>query len=385
MPVISHAEVIRFLEDMMPLDLCESWDNSGLQIGSGRRRLTGILLCLDVTPAVIERAREAGVSFIFAHHPLLFKPLKSVSIDRYPGNVLAAAAAADLTVYAAHTNLDLVPGGVNDALADTLGLLNVQVLQQTRVVASFKLVTFVPPDHLNEVADALFTAGAGVIDNYSRCSFSTPGIGTFLPSAAAAPFSGTVGEINEEEEMRLEVVVDECQLDGVLQALHRTHPYETPAYDLLPRANREGVIGFGRVGDLPGSLTAVEIIDLVKERLRVDSVRLIGMSAGAGDGGDVGAAARAWRVAVCGGSGFGFYPDALRAGVDVYVTGDVRYHEAREAELAGLPVIDAGHFATERPVLPVMAEEFRRFLKRNDADGLPVICDEHETEPWDCR
>jgi dinuclear metal center YbgI/SA1388 family protein len=384
MLVISHAEVIHFLEDMMPLDLCESWDNSGLQIGSGRRRLSGILLCLDVTPAVIERAREAGVSFIFAHHPLLFKPLKSVHVDRYPGNVLAAAAAAELTIYTAHTNLDLVPGGVNDALADALGLMNVRFLQQTRAVANFKLVTFVPPGHLDEVADALFTAGAGVIDNYSRCSFSTPGIGTFLPSAAAAPFSGTVGEVNEEEEMRLEVVVDEYQLDDVLQALCRTHPYETPAYDLLPRANRDRVIGFGRVGDLPGTLTAVELIGLVKERLRVDTVRLIGMSAGAGDG-DEGTAARAWKVAVCGGSGFGFYRDALRAGVDVYVTGDVRYHEAREAELAGLPVIDAGHFATERPVLPVMAEEFRRFLKRNDADGLPVICDEHETEPWECR
>ncbi|MBN2232474.1 MAG: Nif3-like dinuclear metal center hexameric protein [Deltaproteobacteria bacterium] len=384
MPVISHADVIRFLEELMPLDLCESWDNSGLQIGSGRRELTGVLLCLDVTPAVLDRARQAGASFIFAHHPLLFRPLKSVSTDRYPGNVLAAAVAADLTVYAAHTNLDLVPGGVNDALADALGLVNTRVLQRTRAVESFKLVTFVPPDHLDEVSDALFTAGAGVIDSYSRCSFSTPGIGTFFPAADAAPFIGAAGEANEEEEMRLELVVDEYQVEDVLQALHRTHPYETPAYDLLPRANRDRFVGFGRVGEVPGTLTPAALVDLVKERLGVDSVRLIGMPAGAGNG-DEGAAARSWKAAVCGGSGFGFYGDALRSGVDVYITGDVKYHEAREAELAGLPVIDAGHFATERPVLPVMAEEFRRFLKRNDADGLPVICDEHEADPWLCR
>jgi dinuclear metal center YbgI/SA1388 family protein len=368
--MISQREFIDYIEDLVPLACSEEWDNCGLQVGDPRLPLRGIMLCLDATAAVVRAAGEKGANFVFAHHPLLFTPLRTVRVDRYPADVVREALVSGISIYAAHTNLDVVPGGVNDVLAKRLGLENCEVLSRTGEIAVYKLVVFVPSASRDEVAGALFEAGAGSIGPYRGCSFSTPGTGTFCPSSAAAPFCGTVGKMNEVDEFRLEVRVEKDRLGPVVDALVKVHPYETPAFDLYPLENAGRTIGLGRVGELPEVLDLPAVVRLVKETLSISRVRVAG---GRED-------AKVKRLALCGGSGFSLYQAAVEAGADLFLTGDLKYHDARLVEAAGLPVVDAGHFATEAPVLEALRDEFCRYLGRCGGRAAVHIY-EQETDP----
>ena len=376
--MISQRDFISFVEDRIPLAYSEDWDNCGLQVGDPNRPLQGILLCLDVTEEVVVAARERGANFIFAHHPLLFSPLSTIRVDQYPGMVIRRALVAEISVYAAHTNLDVVSGGVNDVLAGRLGLRNCKVLSRTGEMAAYKLAVFVPEDSREEVTDAMFAAGAGNIDHYSSCSFSVFGTGTFCPSTEAVPYYGSVGELNEVDEFKLEVRVEEAQLGSVVAALLDAHPYETPAFDVYPLKNGGRPFGLGRVGELPEELPLVNVIDLVKEKLSLSRVRVLG----AGKRVDGENSTPVKRLALCGGSGFSLYRDAVAAKADLFLTGDLKYHDARLVEATGLPVVDAGHFATEIPILEALKDEFRLYLHRHNSEQIEVSIYEQETDPF---
>ncbi|MBN2332535.1 MAG: Nif3-like dinuclear metal center hexameric protein [Deltaproteobacteria bacterium] len=374
----THGELISFIEELVPLRYSEAWDNCGLQLGDPHWPLKGILLALDVTPEVVAMAQELGANFIFSHHPLLLTPVKTIRADQFPGTVVQAALTNGISVYAAHTNLDVIPGGVNDVLADLLGLINCKVLSPTSEVARYKLVVFVPPENLEEVSDAVFAAGAGKINHYSRCSFAGAGTGTFYPMAEATPYYGEVEEMNEVEEFRLEVSVEEYELGQVIAALLDAHPYESPAFDVYALEQTGEALGLGRLGEFPHAMSLGAAVGLIKGKLALAGVRVIGAGAPGGERQE----GQVKRIAVCGGSGFSLYQSAVAAGVDLYVTGDVKYHDARLVEAMGVPVVDAGHYATEVPVLTVMQEEFRRFLRRRDDGQIKVDVCARESDPF---
>lgn len=376
--MISQRDFISFVEERIPLVYSEDWDNCGLQVGDPNLPLKGILLCLDVTEEVLAAAREKGANFIFAHHPLLFTPLNNLKVDQYPAAVIRAALVDDVSIYAAHTNLDVVPGGVNDVLSERLGLRNCKVLSRTGEIAAYKLAVFVPVDSREEVAAAMFAAGAGKIDHYSNCSFSIPGTGTFYPASEAVPYYGSVGEFTEVDEFKLEVRVEETQLASVITALMDVHPYETPAFDLYPLKNGGLSLGLGRVGELPDGLNLGAVVDLIKEKLFLSQVRVVG--AGARVNGANTKPVK--RLALCGGSGFSLYRDAVAAGADLFLTGDLKYHDARLVEMTGLPVVDAGHFATEVPILETLKDEFCLYLQHHDGKEVKVHIYERETDPF---
>ena len=369
--MISQQNFISYIEERIPLSYSEEWDNCGLQVGDPNQPLQGIMLCLDATADVVRAAREKGANFIFAHHPLLFTPLRTIRVDRYPADVVRAALVNEVSIYAAHTNLDVVSGGVNDVLAKRLGLENCEVLSRTGEIALYKLAVFVPAASRDAVANALFEAGAGTIDHYSCCSFSVPGTGTFCPSTAAAPFCGVVGEMNEVDEFRLEVRVAKNCLGPVVKALMDVHPYETPAFDLYPLENAGRTVGLGRVGELPDALDLPAVVELVKEKLSISRVRVAGGEK----------RKKIKRLALCGGSGFSLYQAAVEADADLFLTGDLKYHDARLVEATGLPVIDAGHFATEAPVLETLRDEFCCYLHSHDGSRAAVHIYEQETDP----
>ena len=376
--MISQRDFISFVEERIPLAYSEDWDNCGLQLGDSNWPLKGILLCLDVTEEVVSTAREKGANFIFAHHPLLFTPLSNIRVDQYPAAVVRAALVEEISIYSAHTNLDVVPGGVNDVLSGLLGLRNCKVLSRTGEIAAYKLAVFVPADSREEVADAMFAAGAGKIDHYSSCSFSIPGTGTFCPASEAVPYYGSVGEFNEVDEFKLEVRVEETQLGSVINALMDVHPYETPAFDIYPLKNGGLSLGLGRVGELPDGLNLAAVVDLIKEKLSLSQVRVVG--AGARVDGENTTPVK--RLALCGGSGFSLYRDAVDAGADLFLTGDLKYHDARLVEMTGLPVVDAGHFATEVPILKTLKDEFCLYLHHHNGKQVEVHIYEQETDPF---
>lgn len=376
--MISQRDFIRFVEERIPLAYSEEWDNCGLQLGDPNRPLKGILLCLDVTEEAVFTAREKGANFIFAHHPLLFTPLSTIRVDQYPATVVRAALVDEISIYAAHTNLDVVPGGVNDVLSERFGLRNCKVLSRTGEIAVYKLAVFVPADSREEVADAMFAAGAGKIDHYNNCSFSISGTGTFCPASEAVPYYGSVGEFTEVDEFKLEVRVEETQLASVITALMDAHPYETPAFDIYPLKNDGQTLGLGRVGELPDGLDLGAVVDLIKEKLCLSQVRVVG--AGARVKGENTKPVK--RLALCGGSGFSLYRDAVAAGADLFLTGDLKYHDARLVEMTGLPVVDGGHFATEVPILETLKDEFCLYLQHHDGKEVEVHIYEQETDPF---
>ncbi len=370
---ISHGTLIDYLNTKIPPGLSESWDNCGLQAGSRQWPLKGVICCLDFSPDLISEALAVGANFIFSHHPLFFKPLKRLDIDAFPGNLLHQALTAGITLYSAHTNLDSVTGGVNDHLAMRLGVTDcLPLILHFREF--YKLVTFVPSVDVERVGAALFAAGAGRLGagRYSECSFRSPGIGSFRPAPGASPKVGEIGRVNLVDEIRLETVLDKDRLASVLEALRLVHPYEVPAYDLYPMQHPDDACGPGRIGMLDEDMTLAEFSDFVKRRLKTVSLRLVG--------GDL--ERKVKKIALCGGSGFSLYKQAKAAGADLFITGDLKYHEAREVvEQGGIPILDAGHFATEKPVLEVCAAWCREFLSDYSVP-LPVTISQSEREPW---
>ena len=370
---ISHGTLIDYLNAKIPPELCESWDNCGLQAGSRQWPLKGILCCLDFSPAVVTEALAVGANFILSHHPLLFKPLKRLDIDLFPGNLLHQVLTAGITLFSAHTNLDIVAGGVNDHLARLLGVTDCSPLI-SHFEELYKLVTFVPPVDAERVGNALFAAGAGRLGagRYSECSFRSPGVGSFKPAPGSSPKVGEVGRINLVDEIRLETVLDKSLLVSVLGALYQAHPYEVPAYDLYPMQLPKGTCGSGRVGILEDDMTLAEFAGFVKRQLGIDSLRLVGNEP----------VRKVKKIAFCGGSGFSLYKQARAAGADLFITGDLKYHEAREVfEQDGIPILDAGHFATEKPVLEVCAAWCREFMSDYNV-SMAVTISQSEREPW---
>jgi dinuclear metal center YbgI/SA1388 family protein len=329
-------DLLGLVHGLFPAELAEAWDNVGLQVGDPAATVTRVLVALDPSAAAVAAADAQGAQLLVTHHPLLFKPLRRLTPDDPTGRVVWQAVRSGVAIIAAHTNLDVASDGLNRWLANRLGLAECQPLQPA-AGNLLKLVVFVPVEHGEAVADALFAAGAGQVGAYDHCSFRTLGTGTFRPGAGATPFIGTVGQREEVAEVRLETVVPQRRLSRVLERMIKAHPYEEVAYDLLPLANQLPGAGLGRIGRLAEPLALAALAERIKGALGCQTVRLVGRPEQI-----------VAKVAVCGGSGAGLIQEARRRGAEVLVTGDVKYHEARQAEDLGLALIDAGHFATEQ-------------------------------------
>jgi dinuclear metal center YbgI/SA1388 family protein len=327
------SEVVSALESIAPPVLQEEYDNAGLLVGDFSTVCTGVLCTLDVTEAVIEEAKRKNCNLVLAHHPVIFRPLKRISNATDTGRVVIAAIQNNIALYAAHTNLDNVAGGVNSKIADLLGLKNRRVLVPKSGQLE-KLYTFVPEAHLEKVRDALFAAGAGHIGNYSECSFIHNGTGTFKAGEGTKPFAGQVGERHSESEVKLEVILPVYARSRVLNALFRSHPYEEVAYDLIALSNEHPGVGSGLHGDME-PVSESEFL----QRLAVFNPNLVRHTAPAGK--------LISKVAVCGGAGSFLIPAALKAGADSYITADLKYHEFFAAE-GRMMLCDVGHYESEQ-------------------------------------
>ena len=350
------SDVKRVMDEWAPPAWAASWDRVGLHAGRPDQEVTGVALCLSVTPGVVAAARAAGAEMIVSHHPLIWDPIRALRTDDPQVRMFLDIGASGMACLAAHTNLDVAQGGVNDALAKTLGLEKTKPLFAADEAKRVKLVVFVPESHLAQLRDAVSAAGAGVMGAYTHCSFSAPGAGTFLPGDGAHPFCGETGRVNEEPERRFETLVSKPRLGAVLRAMFQSHPYEEVAYDIIPLENADTSVGLGRVGELPEAMEGGAFVEHARRCLSPASIRAVSSETGR----------RVRRVAVLGGSG-GDQIARMPLDVDAYVTGDVKYHDALAAKARNLLVVDAGHHGTEVLVLPEIARRLSAAL-----EGLPV-------------
>ncbi|HHX50527.1 MAG TPA: Nif3-like dinuclear metal center hexameric protein [Clostridia bacterium] len=368
---VTCQKIMDIMERLAPCQLAEEWDNVGLLIGDPGARVEGVLVSLDLTVQVMEEARARGANLILVHHPPIFQPLKQLRTDTPLGRLVAGIIRENMQVYAAHTNLDVVPLGVNEQLARKLGLVETEILQVSGEDRLFKLVVFVPDSHEVKVRQSLGDAGAGWIGNYSHCTFRLHGTGTFRPLEGADPFLGQVGRLEEAAEYRLETIVPETQLKKVVKALLASHPYEEVAYDLYPLSNRGIEYGLGRVGKLIEPVPFSAFIEYVKLRLGTGPLKVAGNPE-----------MRVERVAVCGGAGGSLVSRAALQKAQVFVTGDVGHHQVQEALALGLGVIDAGHYATERVVLNPLVDYLKEALS-GQSPVPAVFSSEINSEPWE--
>ena len=328
---VNGHEIIQLFEQFSPKNYAMEGDKIGLQIGRLNKPVENVMIALDVLDEVVDEAIEKNVQLIIAHHPPIFRPLKAIATDTPAGRLLEKLIKHDIAVYAAHTNLDIAKGGVNDLLADALKLSNTDVLYPTYEIKLKKLVVFVPVENVQEVKKALGDAGAGAIGNYSHSIFSAAGTGQFLPNEFANPHIGEQGKLETVEEERVETIYPAHLEKRILTAMFKAHPYEEVAYDIYPLENKGETLGLGRIGDIP-EMTLQEFAEHVKQTLDVNGVRVVG---------DLNAKIK--KVAVLGGDGNKYYSTAKYKGADVYVTGDMYYHVAHDAMMLGLNIVDPGH------------------------------------------
>lgn len=362
---IMMNDVFKIIEDLAPKSLAYEWDNVGLQIGSTNKPVKKIMITLDVLERVVDEAIEKDVNLIIAHHPLLFKPLKQVNYDSPSGRILQKLIKYDITVYAAHTNLDVASGGVNDTLCSVLDLQSRRVLLDEKAKKLLKLAIYVPNTHEEQVREAISEAGAGHIGEYSHCTFKTQGQGTFKPLDGTNPFIGTKGKLEYVDEVKLETIVPEGILSAVLKEMEKAHPYEEVAYDIFPLENEGDRIGIGRIGELDRTMTLEEFCKMIKVKLEVSQLRVTG---------DLSKPVK--TVAVLGGSGEKYIHQAKKKGADVYITGDMTFHTAQDAWQMGLAVIDPGHYMEK-----VMKQSVKAYLEEKLHD-VNIILSNTNTDPF---
>ncbi|CAM3809061.1 Nif3-like dinuclear metal center hexameric protein [Mesobacillus zeae] len=331
MKKVNGHEIIALFEQFAPKAYAMEGDKVGLQVGSLKGTVKNVMVTLDVLEDVIDEAIEKNVQLIIAHHPPIFRPLQKVTSDTAAGRIVTKLIKHDIAVYAAHTNLDVAPGGVNDLLASALGLRDAEVLVPTFEDKLKKLVVYVPNEHAETLREALGRAGAGAIGDYSHCSFSADGTGRFLPGEGTNPYIGEKGKIEAVGETRIETIYPESIEKRVLGSILRAHPYEEAAYDVYHLGNKGEELGLGRIGKVD-EMTLQEFAEHVKQALDVESLRVVG---------DLNAKIN--KVAVLGGDGNKYFSQAKFRGADVYVTGDIYYHTAHDALMAGLNMVDSGH------------------------------------------
>ncbi|GAB2703201.1 Nif3-like dinuclear metal center hexameric protein [Paenibacillus thermoaerophilus] len=338
------AHVVQLIERLAPKHLAVPDDKIGLQLGTLAKEVRRVLVTLDVTPAVVEEAIGKQADLIVAHHAIIFRPLAHLQTDTPAGRLYERLIKHDIAVYIAHTNYDIAEGGMNDLMADALGLTETTHLSDVHTEKLKKLVVFVPESHHEPVLQAMFRAGAGWIGNYSHCSFNIEGTGTFLPQDGARPFIGEPGKLERAAEIRVETIVPESAEKRVVQAMLKAHPYEEVAYDLYPMDLKGRSFGLGRVGKLPEPEPLSAFAKRVKASLNVESARVTG---------DPDKPIR--KVAVLGGSGSRYVRQAQMAGADVIVTGDIDFHTAQDALAAGMAIVDPGHHAEKMMIQPFAA------------------------------
>lgn len=327
------SEIMNCLEQVAPLQLQESYDNAGLITGESGWEVTGVLVTLDATEAVINEAISKKCNLVVAHHPIVFSGLKKINGKTYVERTIIKAIKNDIAIYAIHTNLDNVQQGVNQKIAEKLGLINTKILQPKGGLLN-KLVTFVPHASLEQVKEAIFAAGAGNIGNYDGCSFTVTGNGTFRGNENSNPAAGKPGQQHTEPESRLETIFPSYLKNKVLNALFQAHPYEEVAYDIYPLENQWNNIGAGLIGDLQEPMEAMNFLKHLKIKMNTASIRYT----------EVDKPIR--KVALCGGAGSFLLRQAISAGADAYVSADFKYHEFFDAENKVM-IADIGHYESE--------------------------------------
>jgi dinuclear metal center YbgI/SA1388 family protein len=345
-------DIAEKIEKIVPLKLAQDWDNVGLLIGEPQRNVKNILLTIDITKEVLAEAKKLRTDLVISYHPVIWDGLKKINRD----SVVYDLIQADIAVFSVHTALDAAAGGVNDGLAEIIGIVDGKPIGDyvdNPGGDNYKLVVFVPVESAAKVSNAVFAAGAGAIGNYSNCGFAAEGTGTFLPLAGARPAIGKKGKIEAVPEIRFETIVPAGKLVGCIAAMKKAHPYEEPAFDVFKLYNIQNKFGLGRIGKLQKPTQLNKIIERIKKHTGAKAFGIIGNRN-----------RLIKTAAVCAGSCSKIISSIIAAKADLYLTGELKHHYAMAAQEAGLTCICLSHTVSERFILKKFANKMQKQLKQ---------------------
>ncbi len=365
---MNAKDIAHKIEEIFPPGLAQEWDNVGLLIGDPQKAVKSILLTIDVTNDVVAEAKKLKTDLILSYHPVIWDGLKKITAD-WPTGAVYELIRCGIAVYSIHTALDAAIGGVNDGLAEMVGIVDGKPIGDyvaNPAGDNYKLVIFVPVASLAKVSNAIFAAGAGAIGNYSHCGFGAEGTGTFLPEQGARPAIGTRGKLEKVAEIRFEAIVPAGKLEVVVAAMKKAHPYETPAFDVLKLHDSGAKFGLGRIGELDRPTQLSQIIKRIK---RATGARAIGV---------VGNEKRlVKRAAVCAGTCGRIINSVIAAGADLYLTGELKHHQALAAQEAGLTCICLSHTVSERFILKKVGK-----LLQKPLEGIRIGVSKKDADPF---
>jgi len=357
-------EVTDILEELAPLAQAEDFDNVGLLVGDSKNEVTGILVTLDTLENVVDEAIEHSCNLIVSFHPIIFSGLKKITGSNYVERVVLKAIQNGIAIYSMHTALDNSSSGVNTKICEVLGIVNTKILipQQGSIK---KLTTYVPKAEATRLKDSLFEAGAGNIGNYSNCSFTVDGIGSYMGGANSAPTKGKVGQLHFEEETQINITFAAHNERKILRALFQNHPYEEVAYEVFSLDNRDQHIGMGMVGKLSEPMDEGDFLAFVKQKMNVSVIKhsqLLGK--------------KVEKIAVLGGSGAFAISAAKVSGADVFLTSDLKYHQFYQAE-GEMVIADIGHYESEQftknLLVDYLTEKIPSFaIRLSDSNTNPI-------------
>jgi dinuclear metal center YbgI/SA1388 family protein len=363
---VKHIAAV--IKKIFPLELAQDWDNVGLLIGDEKHNVNNVLLTIDVTSEVVAEAKKLKTDLIVSYHPVIWDGLKKVTAGG-PSSVVYDLIRSEISVFSIHTALDSAVGGVNDGLAEIVGIQDGEPIGDyvgNPAGDNYKLVVFIPVKSMAKVSNAIFAAGAGAIGNYSHCGFIAEGTGTFLPLKGAKPTIGKKGKLEKVPEMRFEAIVTAEKLDEVIAAMKKAHPYETPAYDVFKLYNTETKFGLGRIGELARPLRITQIIKRIKKYTGVQTIGLIGDEK-----------RLVKKAAVCAGSCGKIINSVIAAKADLYLTGELKHHHALAAQEARLTCIFLSHTVSERFILKKVAKQLQKQI-----EGIKIKISKKDADPF---
>jgi dinuclear metal center YbgI/SA1388 family protein len=341
------SEVVSFLNSQFPPSLAEDYDNVGLLVGDATQIVSGVLISLDCTEDVLEEAVTKKCNMVVCHHPVIFKGLKKITGNNYTERIVIKAIKHNIAIYACHTNLDNMLLGVNNVIANKIGLINRTILAP-KYNALSKLIVYAPIAETESIKTILFAAGAGQIGNYAECSFATQGIGTFKPNEMSNPKIGQANGPREQiNEVKLEFLVSNFNTNNVLKALNTLTYYEQKAYELIPIANTNQDIGSGLLAELPEAMDNEAFLKFLQQKMQLKCIRHTPFLN-----------KKIKKIALCGGAGSFLLNNARAAGADAYISADFKYHEFFDADNTIL-IADIGHYESEQFTSEIFYEKIR--------------------------
>lgn len=352
---VTVQEIMDLMESIAPKSYAMEWDHVGLQIGSPKKEVQRIMITLEINLKVVEEAVAKSVDLIISHHPLIFNPLSKIDFEDPKGATIQKIIQEDLHIYVSHTNMDVAPRGLNHHIAEKIGLKNISVLDAYELKPYYKFIVYVPKTHSPLMIDAIHKGGGGYIGNYSHCTYKISGTGTFKPEEGSNPFLGEKNELEKVEEDKVETIVEQKDIQRLIHEVQKAHPYEEVAYDLYPLEKSMDHVGLGRIGELTKTENLEAFIGELKASLQLSQVRYVGNLK-----------QEISKVGILNGSGGDFATKAQKAGVDCFITGDLKYHDAQDAMEGEMAVVDIGHYESEI----IFREFIKAYLKTSLGDQV---------------